>query len=89
MARLSITNDTVARLCYEYMHGQLDAKTNEKIYNSACEVVDRKYAIPFVFEIAYRLGYAHSELADFMSEVTYKQKKKAIRENIKKIERSE
>ena len=56
MARLSITNDTVARLCYEYMHGQLEAKTNEKIYAAACEVVGEKDAFLFVFEIAYRLG---------------------------------
>lgn len=88
MARLSLFNDTVAHLCCEYLHGTLDATINEKIYNAVHEVADQRMASVYVFEIAYRIGYVKSQLADIMSEVTYKKRKKSIRDKIALLERS-
>lgn len=87
MPRLSLFNDTVAHLCFEYLQGTLDATTNEKIYNAVHEVVDQRVASMYVFEIAYRIGYAKSQLADYISEVTYKNRKKAIRRKISSLGR--
>lgn len=76
MSRLSLFNDTVAHLCFEYLHGTLDEATNAKIYDAVHEVVDQRDASVYVFEIAYRIGYAKSQLANSISEVTYKNRKK-------------
>lgn len=89
MARLSIFEDAVAQMCFKYIHGELDTETNEKMWKAIHEGVEHNEAIYFCFEIAYRIGYSRSHLADAMSEVTYKKKKKAIRDNVLKIERSE
>ena len=88
MPRLSLFNDTAAHLCYEYLHGTLDETTNEKIYDIVHEAVDQSVAGAYVFEIAYRIGFAKSQLADVISEVTYKKKKKAIRDKIASLKRS-
>ena len=82
MARLSIFNDTVAQLCYDYLHGTLDETTNEKIYEAVHSVVDQKDAGAYVYEITYHIGYVNSQLADVISEVTYKKRKKQIRDKL-------
>ena len=89
MARLKLFNDSVVHLCYKQLHGGCGEDTNEKIYKAVHDVVGQRDATMYVFEIAYAIGYAKSALQDFVSETTYKKKKKAIRENILKIIRSE
>ena len=86
MARLSIFDDTVAHICWKYIHGEYGAKINETIYYATAEIVPYQWEIYiFIMEIAYRTGYANSILGREMSEVTYKKKKKAIRDNIKRL----
>lgn len=83
MARQSLANDVAAQICWKYLHGGFNEAVNERIYYIVYSVVGRKKLIPqFVFEIAYRVGYAKSALADELSEVTYKIKKKRIREEL-------
>lgn len=89
MSKLRIFEDDVSQMCFRYLHGELDTETNEKMWKATHDGVKHNEAIHFVFEIAYRIGYARSHLANIMSETTYKKKKQAIRENIKKIVRSE
>ena len=89
MARLKLSDDSVAQLCYKYLHGGCGKATNKKIYKAVHDVVSQKDATMYVFEIAHAIGYAKSALQDSVSETTYKKKKKAIRENILNIIRSE
>lgn len=85
MSRLRMCEDTVAQVCIKYIHGELDESMNQKIWKAIHDVVKHEQTIHFAFEIAYRIGYARSYLADAMSEVTYKIKKKAIRDKIAKL----
>lgn len=81
MSRQSIINDRAAQIAWKYFHGELSQASNEAVYNIAHDVFhDRKIEITMLLEIAYREGYAKSDLADDMSEVTYKRKKKRIRD---------
>lgn len=83
MSRQSMTSDIAAQICWQYLHGGFDETTNEKIYDIAYSVVKNKHLlITFVFEIAYRIGYAKSALMNEMSEVTYKLKKQRIRDEL-------
>lgn len=88
MARQRLIDDTASQVCWKYLHGEYDGKTNVTIYGIAHKHIDHLLAVTMIYEIAYRIGYARSHLADVMSETTYKKKKKAIRENIKQMERS-
>lgn len=94
MARQSITNDIAAQICWRYLHGGLGEKCN-KIINTIVHKVfpNKNIAIRMVLDIAYRIGYAKSELMDEMCERIYKIKKKRIRDKIVEIiprfERSE
>jgi hypothetical protein len=85
MARLSIFEDTASQMCFKYIHNECDASTNEKMWKAIHDGVEHNEAIHFCFEIAYRIGYARSYLANTMSESTYKKKKKAIRDNVIEI----
>jgi hypothetical protein len=85
MSRLRRFDDTVAHLCYEYLHGDCDEPTKVKIYEAVHSVVSQKDAPMYVFEIAYAIGYAKSALQDFVSETTYKKRKKAIRDRLAEI----
>lgn len=87
MSRLSLFDDVVAHICWNYAHGNYDEDTNEKIYYAITEIVQKEELPIFLLEIMNRTGYAKSILAGNMSESTYKKKKKAIRDNIiKKLE---
>ena len=56
---------------------------NFKIFDAAAEIVGERYAERFILDIGERVGYAKTEM-DFFSEVSYKQTKKQIKENIAK-----
>lgn len=81
MARQSIINDRAAHICWLYLHGGLTEQANITVHDIAHFVCPEKYtAITMILEIAYRCGYAKSDLTEQMSEVTYKKKKKRIRD---------
>ena len=83
MARQSITNDIAAQICWQYLHGGFKAKTNEQIHRIINQSFSNKsIAIRMVLDIAYRIGYAKSELMDYMGERCYKEKKKLIRDKL-------
>ena len=89
MGRLRIFDDTIAHICWDYLHGTLDEVTNEKIYDAVHQAVGQTDAIIYVFEIAYHIGYAKSLLIDVISETTYKKKKKTVRDRIALLGRGE
>ena len=81
MPRQSIFDDKAAQICWQYLHDEYDKETNVDIWCIVClEFPETPIAIAIIREIAYRCGYAKSELAEYMSEVTYKKKKKRIRD---------
>ena len=83
MARQSIADDIAAQTCWKYIHGGFNEENNVQIYNIIHKVFSDKYlAILMTVDIAYRIGYAKSALMNYMSEVTYKIKKKRIRDNV-------
>ena len=83
MARQRLTDDIAAQTCWKYLHGGFDEKTNIQIYDIVHQVIpDKNIAIRMMFEISYHIGYAKSNLMDYMSEVTYKIKKKRIRDKL-------
>jgi hypothetical protein len=83
MARQSIINDRPAHIAWEYLHGHFQQEVNETIDNIVhIAVPDKNKAIRMLLDIAYRIGYGKSELAYCMSEVTYKKKKKWIRDTL-------
>lgn len=82
MSRQCLINDKASQICWLYLHGEFDEKTNIDISDIAHKNIDKRFAIPMVFEIAYRIGYAKSELMQYMSETTYKRKKMQIREKL-------
>ena len=56
---------------------------NYRIMNAAMEVAGTRDAIAFINDIGYNVGYAQSDLW-VLSEACYKQRKKAVRDNIAK-----
>ena len=56
---------------------------NFKIFDAAAEVVGEAYAEIYIKEIGDRCGYAKSEIYP-ISEVTYKQRKRYVMDNIAK-----
>lgn len=56
---------------------------NFKIIEAAEEIVGERYARTMIKEIGDATGYAHTAL-DYMSEATYKETKREVRENIAK-----
>ena len=56
---------------------------NYKIFDAAAETVGERLAEVYVAEIGARTGYANSTV-DSVSEATYKQRKKKIKEAISK-----
>lgn len=82
MSRQRIIDDKAAQICWKYLHGEFDEKTNVAIHDIVHHYIDNIIAITMIFEIAYSIGYAKSNLMDDMSEVTYKKKKKRIRDEL-------
>lgn len=83
MSRLGFMQDRPAHIVREYLHRGFPQKVNEKIYSIVhIAVRDKSKAIRMLHDIAYRIGYGKSELAGCMSEVTYKIKKKWIRDTL-------
>lgn len=64
-----------------YIRGKLNNKTEDNIRIAAEEIALDDWFV-CVIEIAYHIGYAHSLLNKKMSEVTYKNMKKQVKENI-------
>ena len=56
---------------------------NFKIFDAAAEVVGEAYAEIYIKEIGERCGYAKSDIYP-VSEVTYKQRKRFVMDNIAK-----
>ena len=54
---------------------------NYKMLDAAAEVVGERFAEIYIYEIGNNVGYAKTAV-DCVSEVTYKQYKQRIRENI-------
>ena len=65
-----------------YIRGKLDKNTEVNIRIAAEEIALDDWFV-YVIEIAYHIGYAHSLLNEKMSEVTYKNMKKQVKENLK------
>jgi hypothetical protein len=83
MSRLGITQDRPAHIAWVYLHRGFPQKVNEKIYSIVhITIPDKNKAIRMLHDIAYRICYGKSELAGCMSEVTYKIKKKWIRDTL-------
>lgn len=82
MSRQRLIDDKGSQICWKYLHGDFDEKTNVAIHYIAHRNTDKIIAITMLFEIAYRIGYAHSNLAQCMSETTYKIKKKRLRDEL-------
>ena len=75
--------DTPAHLCWEYLHGGLKSEEKAEIRAIVGIVVKNKRLVKqMIFEIAYRIGYAHSQFYRYMSETTYKLQKQWIRNQI-------
>ena len=56
---------------------------NFKIFDAVAQITGERYAVDYIKEIGGRVGYAKTKL-DFQSEVSYKNLKKIIKENIAK-----
>ncbi len=56
---------------------------NYRIFEASAEIAGEDSAHLYISEIGSNIGYAKSK-EDFVSEVTYKQRKKAIKQNIAK-----
>lgn len=56
---------------------------NFKIFDAAAEIVGERFAVRYIEEIGERVGYAKSSL-DCVSEITYKNYKRMIKDNIAK-----
>lgn len=92
MSRSSIMQDIPAQICWEYLHGGCDKYIVEDIRSIISIALPNVSLAPImIYEIAYRIGYVKSKLASYMSETTYKKKKKWCRNTIEWIfaERSE
>ena len=55
---------------------------NYKVYDSCAEIVGEESCELFIKEIGERCGFAHSELADYLSEGSYKRVKRSAKQNI-------
>ena len=76
--REAIEKKSVGRRCeteYKYL--------NYFIYDAAAEIVGERYAEVYIREIGEHTGYAKTEI-DCVSEVTYKNYKRMIMDNIAK-----
>lgn len=82
MSRQSLTDDKASQICWKYLHGGFDEKTNVAIHDIIHHNTDKRIAITMILEIAYRIGYAKSYLTKDMSECTYKIKKKLLRNKL-------
>lgn len=82
MARQNLIDDKAAQICWKYLHGEFDEKINATIHDIAHYNTDKEIAITMIFDIAYRIGYAKSDLMLYMSETTYKIKKKLLRNRL-------
>ncbi len=85
----------VVALCLDYERRREEIRTarlssrtlmeyrylNYKMEDAAMELVGEKFADAFIREIADRTGYAYSGVG-FMSEITYKRRKKEVKLNI-------
>lgn len=86
MSRVGIMQDIPAHICWEYCHGILSKDKKQEIYDIVfIAIPNRRKVKQFIREIAYRIGYAKSEFAQYMSEVTYKKKKQWARNLIKQV----
>ena len=56
---------------------------NFKIFDAAAEIVGERFAARYIEEIGERVGYAKSSV-DCVSEITYKNYKRRIKDNIAK-----
>ena len=56
---------------------------NFKMFDAAAEIVGDEYAESYIEEIGNKIGYAKSDMYE-VSEVTYKNYKRMIKENIAK-----
>ena len=68
-------------LLRSYIKDELDEITNFHIRVGAEEIALDDWNI-YVIEIAYHIGFAYSLLKEKISEVTYKNMKKLVKENI-------
>jgi hypothetical protein len=68
-------------LLRSYIRNELDEITNFHIRVGAEEIALDDWFV-YVIEIAYHIGYAHSLLKEKMGEVTYKNMKKLVKENL-------
>ena len=83
MSRQSIIDDKAAQIAWQYLHGELSKKDKSTVHEIAYYICDkRRTAKTMLFEIAYRIGYAKSDLRDVMSETTYKKKKHRLRDKL-------
>lgn len=82
MSKQSLINDKASHICWKYLHGEFDEETNIAIHNVAHYKTDKTIAITMILDIAYRIGYAKSDLMQYMGENTYKKKKKRIRDKL-------
>lgn len=72
-------------LLQKYIRVELDECTNSCVRIAAEEIALDDWFI-YVIEIAYHIGYAYSLLKEKMGEVTYKNMKKLVKNNlIKKL----
>lgn len=93
---LTVTADAlIVALCLDYprrkgeiLSGRLSRRTdiefryiNSKMYDAAAEIVGDELAETYIKEIGERIGYAYSSV-DSVSEVTYKTKKRKVKEAI-------
>jgi hypothetical protein len=66
---------------HKYIRDELDELTNFHIRVGAEEIALDDWFV-YVIEIAYHIGYAYSLLKEKISEVTYKNMKKLVKDNI-------
>lgn len=79
----------VTCILQRYLLGETDEFTDVWIIIGAEEIALDDWLI-YVIEIAYHIGYAHSLLQQKFSEKTYKETKKAVKDNlIKRLGESE
>ena len=85
MSRVGIMQDVPAQICWEYCNGNLSRAKKQQVYGIVfIAIPNRRKVKQFIREIAYRIGYAKSDFANIMSEVTYKKKKQWCRNLIEK-----
>ena len=83
MSRVNIMQDIPAQICWEYINGNMRKEDKREIRDMVLIAVpNKRLANQMIYEIAYRVGFAKSNLSKYMSEVTYKQKKKWVRDLI-------